>query len=84
MFDQFKKIAELKKLQDSLKKETVISQENGISITMNGNFEVENVKLNPDLNLEDQEKSLKICLNKAKEEIQKKMAKSLMGSGLGF
>jgi DNA-binding protein YbaB len=84
MFDQFKKIAELKKLQDSLKKETVISQENGISVTMNGNFEVENVKLNPDLNLEDQEKSLKICLNKAKEEIQKKMAKSLMGSGLGF
>jgi DNA-binding protein YbaB len=84
MFDQFKKIAELKKLQDSLKKETTTSDENGISVTMNGNFEIENIKLNPDLNLEDQEKYLKICLNKAKEEIQKKMAKSLMGSGLGF
>ena len=84
MLDQLKKIAELKKLQDNLKKEKVIVERDGISIEMNGNFEVESIKLNPELDVEKQQDVLKKCLNEAKEDIQKKMAKSFMSSGISF
>lgn len=84
IFDQFKKIAELKKLQDSFKKEKITVEKGGILVTMNGNFEVEEIKLNSEMSLEEQQETLKKCLNEAREEIQKKLAKGLMGSGLSF
>ena len=84
VFDQIKKIAELKKLQDSFKKEKITVEKRGVIIEMNGNFEVESIKLNPELGLEDQQQALKQCLNQAREEIQKKLAKNLMASGLSF
>lgn len=84
VFDQLKKFAELKKLQDSFKKEKMIVEKRGVSVEMNGNFEVENIKLNPELSTDDQQEVLKQCLNEARETIQKKLAKSLMGAGLGF
>ena len=84
MLDQFKKMAELKKLQDSFKKERITIEKRGVSVEMNGNFEVENIKLNPELGLEDQQETLKKCLNEAREDIQKRLAKSLMASGLRF
>lgn len=84
VFDQLKKIAELKKLQDSFKKEKLTVEKRGVSVTMNGNFEVEEVKLAKDLPVEEQEQIVKDCLNDAREQIQKKLAKNLMGSGLGF
>ena len=83
-FDQLKKIAELKKLQDSFKKEKVTIERDGITVEMNGNFEVENIKLNPELSIEKQQDVLRRCLNEAREDIQKKMAKSLMSSGFSF
>jgi len=84
MFDQLKKIAELKKMQDSFKKEKLTVEKKGVFITMNGNFEVEEIKLNPELNLEDQQNALKEALNEARENIQKTLAKTLMNSGLSF
>lgn len=84
MFDQLKKIAELKKMQDSFKKEKLTVEKKGVFITMNGNFEVEEIKLNPELNLEDQQNALKEALNEARENIQKTLAKTLMNSGFSF
>jgi len=84
IFDQFKKIAELKKLQDSFKKEKITIEKRGVSVEMNGNFEVENIKLNPELSTEDQQETLKHCLNEAREDIQKRLAKVMMSSGIGF
>lgn len=84
MFDQFKKIQELKKLQDSFKKEREIIEKEGILVEMNGNFEVENIKLNPELSKDRQEEVLKKCLNEARENIQKRLAKMMMNSGIGF
>jgi DNA-binding protein YbaB len=84
VFDQIKKIAELKKLQDSFKKEKMTVEKKGVSVTMNGNFEVEEIKLSNELSLEDHQETLKYCLNQAREEIQKKLAKTLMSSGLSF
>ncbi len=84
MLDQLKKIAELKKLQDSFKKEKITIEKREVSVEMNGNFEVENIKLNPELSANDQQEVLKQCLNEAREDIQKKMAKMLMASGISF
>jgi len=84
MFDNLKKLAELKKMQDSFKKERATTEKRGVSVTLNGNLEVEEIKLNPELSIEEQEKVLKECLNEAKEKMQKSLAKSLMGSGFGF
>ena len=84
MFDNLKKIAELKKMQDSFKKERLTIEKRGVSITINGNMEIEEVKLNPELSLEDQQTSVKQAFNEAKDNIQKTLAKTLMGAGLGF
>ena len=84
VFDQIKKIAELKKLQDSFKKEKITVEKRGVVVEMNGNFEVVNIKLSPELSLESQQETLKQCLNEARDSIQKTLAKSLMGAGLGF
>ena len=84
VFDQIKKIAELKKLQDTIKKEKVVLEKRGVTVTMNGGFEVEEIKLNPELNLEEQQEVVKQCLNEAREEVQKKMAKIMMASGIGL
>ena len=84
IFDNFKKIAELKKLQDSFKQEKEIVERDGVSVEINGNFEVENIKLNPELDTEKQQEVLKRCLNEARESIQKKLAKTMMASGIGF
>lgn len=84
VFDQIKKIAELKKLQDSFKREKEIVERDGVSVEMNGNFEVENIKLNPELSTDRQQEVLKRCLNEARETIQKRLAKMMMSSGIGF
>lgn len=84
MFDNVKKLYELKKLQDSFKKETLTYEDRGVLITMNGNFEIENLVLNPALNIEEQAQVLKHGLNKVREDIQKTLAKKMMASGFSF
>ena len=84
VFDQFKKIAELKRLQGELKKEKIAVEKQGVYVEMNGNFEVENIKLNPELSMESQQDILRQCLNEAREGIQKKMAQVMMSAGIGL
>jgi len=84
MFDNLKKIAELKKMQDSFKKERESVEISGVFVSINGNLDIEEIKLNPNLDIKDQQNILKRCFNEAKEKIQKKLAKNLMGSGFGF
>lgn len=84
MFDQIKKLAELKKIQDSFKKEFITVERNGVKVVMNGNFEVQEISLNQELAKEEQEKVLIQCLNEAKDSIQKNLAKNLMNSGFSL
>jgi DNA-binding protein YbaB len=84
MFDNLKKIAELKKMQDSFKKERESVEISGVFVSVNGNLDIEEVRLNPDLDVKDQQNIVKQCFNEAKDNIQKRLAKSLMGSGFGF
>jgi len=84
IFDNFKKIAELKKMQDSFKKERLTIEKRGVSVTINGNMEIEEVKLNSELSTEDQQTAIKQCFNEAKDSIQKTLAKTLMSSGISL
>ncbi|OGZ66174.1 MAG: hypothetical protein A3C50_01650 [Candidatus Staskawiczbacteria bacterium RIFCSPHIGHO2_02_FULL_43_16] len=87
MLDAFKnlgKLNELKKMQDEFKKERMTIEKRGVVVTMNGNFGVDEIKLNPELGIEDQQSALKEVINEAREEIQKTLAKKMMASGIGF
>lgn len=70
MFDQLKQAKQLYKLQSELKKEKITVEENGVMITVNGKMEVDEVKLNPDISIEDQEKAVKSCFNEAMRKVQ--------------
>ncbi len=81
MFDDIKKIQELKRMQDSFKQEHETAQKKGISVTVNGNMEIEKIVLNPALSQEEAEEALRQCLNEANKSIQKRLAKMMMSSG---
>ena len=83
MFDQLKKLQQLKSIQDSLKKEKSAVEKNGVRVVMNGGLELEELKLNPALAIEEQEKLLLECLNEAKHAVEKIAAKTMMQSGMG-
>jgi DNA-binding protein YbaB len=70
MFDQLKQTKQLYKLQSELKKEKITAEENGVVMTVNGKMEVDDVKLNPDISIEDQEKAVKSCFNEAMRKVQ--------------
>jgi len=84
MFDQLKKLQELKKMQESFKQEKVSVEKRGVSVIINGNFEAVDIQLNPELSISDQQDVLKRCFNEARENIQKTLAKKMMSSGFGF
>lgn len=71
-------------MQGEFKKEKLTYEDKGVSVTMNGNFEIEEIKLNPALSIEDQQAALKKALNTARENIQKTLAKKMMGSGFSL
>jgi DNA-binding protein YbaB len=83
MFDDIKKIQELKRMQDSMKLEKETAQKKGITVVVNGNMEIESIMLNPALEQREAEFALKECINDAMKSIQKRMAKMMMASGLG-
>ncbi|MSU60379.1 MAG: YbaB/EbfC family DNA-binding protein [Candidatus Staskawiczbacteria bacterium] len=84
MFDNLKKMYELKKMQDEFKKEKLTVEKRGVTVSINGSFEVEEIKLNPELGIEDQQSALKEALNEARESIQKTLAQKMMSSGIGL
>jgi len=78
MFDNLKKIQQLKEIKNSLEKEKIEIEKEGIKIIVNGKMEVEELKLNPDLSQEDQERILKDCINGAVKRIQMVVAHKMM------
>ncbi|HLD70810.1 MAG TPA: YbaB/EbfC family nucleoid-associated protein [Negativicutes bacterium] len=81
MFEKIKQLHQLKKMQDEFKKESVTVENQGTQVTMNGNFEVMDIKLNVALGQHEQQNALKQALNEARETIQKKLAEKMMQSG---
>ena len=84
MFDQIKKIQELRKMQDMMKQERETAQKKGITVTVNGGMEIVQITLNPVLEQHEAEEALRQCINDAMQSIQKRVAKMMMASGMGF
>lgn len=81
MFDNLKKIQELKRMQDAFKQERETVQKRGVSVTVNGNMEVLQITINPTLEQRELEEAIRQCVNDANKNMQKRLAKTMMGSG---
>lgn len=85
MFDKFKQIKQLKEFESSLKKQTIVKEKSGITVTLNLKMDILDIKLNPELEISDQENKLKDCLNDAMNEAKLEMAKQAQSmGGFGF
>ena len=76
MFDKLKQINQLRSLQQAIKQQRVEAEVQGVRVTMRGDFEIENIMLNPDLDIKQQEKAIMKCMNEAKQKIQTMLAKN--------
>jgi DNA-binding protein YbaB len=79
MFDKFKQLKQLKEMQEAIKKEVVSVEKEGITVVLNGNFEVVELNLNPNLSIENQANFLKQCLNEAVKKVQSNLAQKFSG-----
>jgi len=70
MFEKFRQLAKLKQIQDSLSRERVEAEREGVKIVLNGKMEVERVELNSELTKERQEIILKECFNEASSKLR--------------
>lgn len=77
MFDQLKELGKLKALKDVLEKERKEITKEGVRVVINGKMEVEEIKLNPELDCEKQEKIVKDCINEGMKAIQTEAAKKM-------
>ena len=72
MFERLKQFRELKRIQEKIKKEKIEAEKQGTKVVLGGNLEAIEIRLNPELDRETQEKVLKECLNEAISQIQQK------------
>lgn len=79
MLDNFKKLKELKELQKALSQEKVTIEKEGVSITVNGKLEVEDISITSELEKDRLEKILKDSFNEAVRKIQMAMAQKMQG-----
>ena len=77
MFDNLKQLAKLKELKDILEKERKEVEKDGVRVVVNGKMEIEELKLNPQLDAIKQEEVVKDCVNRAFKEIQQEAARKM-------
>lgn len=77
MFDNLKQLAKLKELKDVLEKERKEVEKEGVKVVVNGKMEIEEIKLNPQLNTAKQEEIVKDCINQALKQVQQEAAKKM-------
>ncbi|MCM8832576.1 MAG: hypothetical protein NC816_01440 [Candidatus Omnitrophica bacterium] len=70
MFNLFKNLKELKQLNDLVSSESVVVEKDGIRIKINGKMELEEIILNPSLDVLKQQKILKELFNEAVRKVQ--------------
>jgi len=78
MFDNLKKIQQLKAVKDSLEKERVEVEKEGTRVVFNGKMKIEELSLNSSLDQQNQERVLRECINEAVDKIQMIVAKQMM------
>lgn len=87
MFNKLKQFKDLrsqaKTMQSALAQESVSEEKNGVKLTINGNMEITELTLNPELGTDAQTSAIKSCFNEAIKRAQRLMAKKLQDMG-GF
>ena len=78
MFDQLKQLHQLKKIRDMMEKERGEVGKEGIRVVVNGKMEIEEIQLNPQMDIEKQEKLVKDCINEEMKQIQKQAATKMI------
>ncbi len=81
MFDKLKEINKLRELRKQLKAERTEIERNGVVVIVNGGMEIEELQLNPDLDLKRQTKAIKNAVNDALRKVQVSSAKKMKESG---
>ena len=85
MFDQLKHLKDLrsqaKTLQDALAQETVTVEKNGVTLIMDGNQDIKELKINPDLTPADLENILPPLFKEAMDKVKKIMAQTMQSMG---
>lgn len=88
MFNKLKDFNKLRsqasEMQKKLAYEIITIEENGVEIIINGNMEIQSVKIDSTENKEKLENDLKNAINNAIKKAQKLMAKKMMGGGLNL
>ena len=77
MFDKLKQLYQLKKMKDILEKEKREVEKEGVKVVVNGKMEIEDIRLNPEMDVEKQEKLVKDCINEAMKQIQQEAAQKM-------
>jgi DNA-binding protein YbaB len=85
MFNKLKQFKDLrsqaKTMQNALAQETITEERNGVKISLNGNMEITELILNPDLSTDEQTRVVKSCFNDALKKTQRLMAKKMQEMG---
>lgn len=79
MFDKIKQMKQLKEIKDSLAQERIETEKEGTKVVLNGNLEVEQIILTPEMDKERQETILKDCINESVKKVQFAMAQKFQG-----
>jgi DNA-binding protein YbaB len=74
MFDKFKDLNQLRKLKSVLGEEEERLEENGVEVLVSGEMKIKEIKLNYQLEAEEQATLLRDLINRAFQEVQKKVA----------
>lgn len=75
MFESFKQLKQLKELQNTIQKEEVIAEKDGVKITMNGAFEVISVSIDGEISGSALERTMKEVFNDAVKKAQQTIAR---------
>ncbi|HKK53930.1 MAG TPA: YbaB/EbfC family nucleoid-associated protein [Patescibacteria group bacterium] len=85
MFNKLKQFKDMrsqaKDLQNTLADEYITEESNGVEVKLNGNLEVQSVKVNTELEKDYLERTIKDVTNKAIKKTQKIMAKKMQDMG---
>jgi len=77
MFDKLKQLNDLKKIQGQLENEEAEFEKNGVKVIINGKMQIKEISLNEELNKEEQEETIKDCVNEAMKKMQMAAAQKM-------
>lgn len=81
MFEQLKQLKKMQEIQAIVKNERADYEKSGIKVVVNGNLEIEDITLNPELGIADQERALKDAVNEAMKKVKMAVARKMQSMG---